>query len=148
MLISVRDLLKLKGDAIWSVSPESTVIEALHLLAEKDVGALIVLDGDQLAGILSERDVVRVIAKRDAFSPEQLVDAFMTKKVFTIGPNQSIEDCMALMTEKHIRHLPVVEEGLLMGVISIGDVVKAVITSQEFTIDQLRKFIDGGGYNQ
>lgn len=148
MLISVRDLLKLKGDAIWSVKPDTTVIEALDFLADKDIGALVVLAGDEIAGIISERDVVRVISEKKGFSPGDPVSDFMTEDVFTISPAQTIEDCMALMTKQRIRHLPVVEEGRLVGVISIGDVVKAIITSQEFTIDQLRKFIDGGGYNQ
>lgn len=148
MLISVRDLLRLKGDAVWSVAPETTVIEALHELADKDIGALLVLEGEHIAGILSERDVVRKIAKADDFVLDDPVRAFMTEDVFTISPAQSIEDCMGLMTEQRIRHLPVVEDEQLVGVISIGDVVKAIITSQEFTIEQLRKFIDGGGYNQ
>jgi CBS domain-containing protein len=148
MLISVRDLLKLKGNAVWSVTPDTTVIAALNLLGEKDIGALVVLDGESLAGIISERDVVRVVAAQRGFLSEQPVSDFMTEDVFTISPAQTIEDCMALMTEHRIRHLPVVEDRRLAGVISIGDVVKAIITSQEFTIDQLRKFIDGGGYNQ
>jgi CBS domain-containing protein len=148
MLISVRDLLKLKGNAVWSVTPDTTVIAALNLLGEKDIGALVVLDGESLAGIISERDVVRVVAAQHGFLSEQPVSDFMTEDVFTISPAQTIEDCMALMTEHRIRHLPVVEDRRLAGVISIGDVVKAIITSQEFTIDQLRKFIDGGGYNQ
>lgn len=148
MLISVRDLLKLKGDAIWSVKPDTTVIEALDFLADKDIGALVVLAGDEIAGIISERDVVRVISEKKGFSPGDPVSDFMTEDVFTISPAQTIEDCMALMTKQRIRHLPVVEEGRLVGVISIGDVVKAIITSQEFTIDQLTKFIEGGGYNQ
>jgi CBS domain-containing protein len=148
MVISVRDLLRLKGDVIWSVKPDTPVIEALDELAEKDIGALLVLDGEDIAGIISERDVVRKIAKAKAFVMDQPVSDFMTAEVFTIAPAQTIEDCMAMMTEKHIRHLPVVEDGKLVGVISIGDVVKATITSQEFMIEQLRKFIDGGGYNQ
>jgi len=148
MVISVRDLLRLKGDVIWSVKPDTPVIEALDELAEKDIGALLVLDGEDIAGIISERDVVRKIAKTKAFVLDQPVSDFMTAEVFTIAPAKTIEDCMAMMTEKHIRHLPVVEDGKLMGVISIGDVVKATITSQEFMIEQLRKFIDGGGYNQ
>ncbi|MFU8827615.1 MAG: CBS domain-containing protein [Brevefilum sp.] len=148
MVISVRDLLRLKGDVIWSVKPDTPVIEALDELAEKDIGALLVLDGEDIAGIISERDVVRKIAAAKAFVMDQPVSDFMTQEVFTISPAQTIEDCMAMMTEKHIRHLPVVEDGKLVGVISIGDVVKAFITSQEFMIEQLRKFIDGGGYNQ
>lgn len=148
MLISVRDLLRLKGDVVWSVTPETSVSEALHQLADKDIGALLVLADDRIAGIISERDVVRKIAETDDFLLENPVRAYMTPDVFTINPTQSIEDCMNLMTEQRIRHLPVVEDDQLVGMISIGDVVKAIITSQEFTIDQLKKFIDGGGYNQ
>jgi CBS domain-containing protein len=148
MLISVRDLLRLKGDAVWSVEPGTSVIKALHELAEKDIGALLVLEGDHIAGIISERDVVRKIAETGAFELGGTVSEYMTPDVFTISPTQTIEDCMGLMTEQRIRHLPVVEDDQLVGMISIGDVVKAIITSQEFTIDQLTKFIDGGGYNQ
>ncbi len=148
MIISVRDLLRLKGDAVWFVRPDVTVIEALHELAEKDIGALLVLEGGHIAGIVSERDIVRKIAEAEDFVLEQPVSAFMTEDVISISPAQTIEDCMALMTEEHIRHLPVVEGEKVVGLISIGDVVKAYITSQEFMIDQLRKFIDSGGYNQ
>ena len=147
MLISVRDLLRLKGHAVWSVTPETSVVDALHQLSEKDIGTLLVLKDDQIAGIISERDVVRKIAETEDFLLENPVSAYMTAEVITISPTQTIEDCMTLMTEKRIRHLPVVEGGKLVGMISIGDVVKAIITSQEFTIDQLKKFIDGG-YNQ
>ncbi|MBW6465530.1 MAG: CBS domain-containing protein [Brevefilum sp.] len=148
MLISVKDLLRLKGDAVWSVPPGTSVVEALSKLAEKDIGALLVVEGGQIAGIISERDVVRKIAATGMFEPAGTVSEYMTPDVFTISPAQTIEDCMALMTEQRIRHLPVVEDDKLVGMISIGDVVKAIITSQEFTIDQLTKFIDGGGYNQ
>jgi CBS domain-containing protein len=148
MLISVRDLLRLKGDAVWSVTPGTSVVEALHELADKDIGALLVVEGGHIAGIISERDVVRKIAESGAFELVGMVSEYMTPDVFTISPTQTIEDCMALMTEQRIRHLPVVEDEKLVGMISIGDVVKAIITSQEFTIDQLTKFIDGGGYNQ
>jgi CBS domain-containing protein len=148
MLISVRDLLRLKGDAVWSVTLETSVVDALQQLSEKDIGALLVMEDDQIAGIISERDVVRKIAETEDFRLENPVSAYMTADVITISPTQTIEDCMTLMTEERIRHLPVVEDEKLVGMISIGDVVKAVITSQEFTIDQLTKFIDGGGYNQ
>jgi len=148
MLISVRDLLRLKGDAVWYVAPGTSVVDALNELAEKDIGALIVLEGGQIAGIISERDVVRKIGETGVLELEGLVSEYMTPDVFTISPTQTIEDCMALMTEHRIRHLPVVEDDKLVGMISIGDVVKAIITSQEFTIDQLTKFIEGGGYNQ
>jgi CBS domain-containing protein len=148
MFISVRDLLRVKGDAVWYVSPETTVITALNTLSEKDIGALLVMEDGQIAGIVSERDVVRKISATNAFLPESPVSDYMTPDVITLNPSQPIEDCMALMTEQHIRHLPVIEDNQLVGMISIGDVIKAIITSQEFTIDQLKKYIDGGGYNQ
>jgi len=143
MLNVVSDLLKVKGNAVWHVSPETSVIDALKYMAEKQIGALLVLDGDQIAGIVSERDFVRKIAKTKSCSPESTVRDYMTTEVFTISPSQSIEDCMKLMTEKRIRHLPVLEGDQLVGMISIGDVVKAIITSQEYTIEQLSKYISG-----
>jgi CBS domain-containing protein len=147
MLTTVQDLIRIKGDQVWSISPETTVIDALQILAEKRVGALLVLEDDQIAGIVSERDFVRRIASDRSCHLGQPVREIMTCDVFTISPEDDIEACMQWMTEKHIRHLPVVEHGKLVGLVSIGDVVKAIITSHEFTIEQLSKFIDGGGYN-
>jgi len=147
MLIVVRDLLKVKGNAVWHVSPETSVLDALKYMAEKQIGALLVLEGDQIAGIVSERDFVRKIAKTNAFL-DGPVREYMTRKVLTINLSQTIVDCMELMTAEHIRHLPVLEDEKLVGMISIGDVVKGIITSQEFTIQQLEKYIDGRGYNQ
>ena len=148
MLTTIRDLLMVKGDQVWSITPETTVFSAIQLLAEKDVGALLILGGDQIAGIISERDIVRQIALDQACYLSRSVMTLMTQDVFTVGPETSLEECMQLMTEEHIRHLPVVEAGKLIGLISIGDVVKAIITQHKYTIEQLSKFIDGGGYNQ
>ena len=148
MLTTVSDLLKVKGDAVWYVSPETTLLSALQYMAEKHIGALLVLDGNRIAGIVSERDFVRKIAETDACQIDLPVQEYMTRDVVTITPDQTIEDCMTLMTEERIRHLPVVKDGKPAGMISIGDVVKAIITSQEFTIEQLNKYISGGGYNQ
>lgn len=148
MLTTVRDLLKVKGNAVWHVTPETTVLDALKYMAEKQIGALLVLEGDQIAGIVSERDFVRKIAKTNTCVIDGPVQEHMTRKVFTINLSQTIIDCMELMTAEHIRHLPVVEDKKLVGMISIGDVVKGIITSQEFTIQQLEKYIDGRGYNQ
>jgi len=148
MLTTIRDLLMVKGDQVWSISPETTVFSAIQILAEKDVGALLILNGDQIAGIISERDIVRQIALDQACYLSRPVMTLMTQDVFTVGPETSLEECMQLMTEEHIRHLPVVEAGQLIGLISIGDVIKAIISQHEFTIEQLSKFIDGGGYNQ
>ena len=144
MLTTVQDILRIKGSQVWSITPETTVIEALQLMADKRIGALLVMDGTEIAGVVSERDIVRRIASEMTCELEQPVSEVMTYDVVTIGLGDDIEDCMSIMTEEHIRHLPVVEEGRLVGLVSIGDVVKAMITSREFTIEQLQKFIDGG----
>jgi CBS domain-containing protein len=129
MLTTVQDLLRIKGDQVWSISPETTVIETLQILAEKRVGALLVLDGDRIAGIVSERDFVRRIAAEGSCHLGQPVKEIMTTEVITVHSEDNIEACMSLMTEKHIRHLPVVDQDKLVGLVSIGDVVKAIITS-------------------
>ena len=148
MLTTVQDILRIKGPQVWSISPETTVIEALQILAEKQIGALLVLQNDDIVGVVSERDFVRGIALEKFCELERPVSEVMTCDVVTISPQDNIEDCMQVMTEEHIRHLPVVEDGKLIGLVSIGDVVKAMITSREFTIEQLQKFIEGGGYNR
>ncbi len=147
MLTTVQDILRIKGHQVWSITPETTVIEALQILAEKRIGALLVLQGDEILGVVSERDFVRRIAAKKFCELEKPASEVMTYDVVTIGPEEDIEDCMQVMTEEHIRHLPVVDDGKLIGLVSIGDVVKAMITSREFTIEQLQKFIDGG-YNR
>ncbi len=141
---TVKELLRVKGYRVWSIGPDATVYEALTLMAEKDVGALLVLDNaGQLVGILSERDYARKIVLKGKTSRETPVREIMTEKVVWVRPDQTIEECMALMTNKHIRHLPVMEEGRLLGVISIGDVVKDIISEQEFVIAQLENYITG-----
>jgi len=141
---TVQELLRNKGYHIWSIGPDATVYEALTLMAEKDVGALLVLSSaGQLVGILSERDYARKIVLKGKTSRETPVREIMTEKVVWVRPDQTIEECMALMTNKHIRHLPVMEEGRLLGVISIGDVVKDIISEQEFVIAQLENYITG-----
>jgi CBS domain-containing protein len=141
---TVKELLRVKGYQVWSIGPDATVYEALTLMAEKDVGALLVLDSaGQLVGILSERDYARKIVLKGKTSRETPVREIMTEKVLWVRPDQTIEECMALMTNKHIRHLPVMEEGRLLGVISIGDVVKDIISEQEFMIAQLENYITG-----
>jgi CBS domain-containing protein len=141
---TVKELLRNKGYHVWSIGPDASVYEALTLMAEKDVGALLVLDNaGQLVGILSERDYARKIVLKGRTSRETAVREIMTEKVVWVRPDQTIEECMALMTNKHIRHLPVMEEGRLLGVISIGDVVKDIISEQEFVIAQLENYITG-----
>jgi len=138
---NVADILKSKGAKVWSISPEASVYKALELMAEKDVGALIVLDGESIVGILSERDYARKVILHGESSKELTVGRIMSKKVMFLSPERTVEETMALMTEKHIRHMPVVENDRLAGVISIGDVVKAMIDEKEFMIEQLERFI-------
>ena len=145
-MATIRDLLKNKGNQVWAISPNTSVLETLQMMAEKDVGALLVLEGNQIAGIISERDFVRSIAETERCVLNTTVLEYMTKKVITIDPNQAIEDCMQLMTKEHIRHLPVVEGGKLVGIISIGDVVKELISYKESTINTLQNYIEGRGY--
>jgi CBS domain-containing protein len=138
---TVRQLLQSKGSAIYSIAPDTRVFEALKLMAEKEVGALVVLDGDTLAGIISERDYARKVILHGKSSHDIPVRAIMTEKVVTVQPDQTIDQCMALMTNKRIRHLPVTEGDKLVGLVSIGDLVKEVIAEQEQTIRQLESYI-------
>lgn len=141
---TVRHLLQAKGYDIWSIAPEVSVFEALKLMADRNVGAVLVIDarGD-LVGIFSERDYARKVVLKGKTSRDTPVRDIMTEKVVCVRADQSIEECMALMTGKRIRHLPVLDGGDLVGVISIGDVVKAVISEQEFMIEQLANYITG-----
>jgi CBS domain-containing protein len=148
MMTNVRDLLKIKGDQTWFISPETSVLEALKLMAEKEVGALLVLKNGEIAGIISERDFARSIAKTGQCVIDSHVEDYMTRDVFTVTMDQSIDECMNLMTKKRIRHLPVVEEHKLAGLISIGDVVKELIAGKESTINNLENYIEGRGYGQ
>jgi CBS domain-containing protein len=144
-MTTVKNLLEGKGSDIWSVSPDVSVYTALMLMAEKRIGALVVIENEQLVGILSERDYARKVILKGKSSRETTVKDIMTAKVYVVGPEYGIDECMALMTEHSIRHLPVMEGTELAGVISIGDVVKAVISDQEFIIGQLEQFITGTG---
>jgi CBS domain-containing protein len=138
---TVRDILKVKGHNVWCVEVGSTVFEALGRMAEKEVGALVVMDGARLAGIISERDYARKIILLGRTSPNTLVEEIMTSHVAYTHLEQSIEECMAIMTDKRIRHLPVFDEGKLVGIISIGDLVKSIIADQQFIIEQLERYI-------
>jgi CBS domain-containing protein len=144
-MTTAAQILEGKGHAVWSVAPDSFVYEALKMMAEKNVGALVVLEGDELKGIFSERDYARKVILAGKSSREITVKEIMSPAVITVRPQQSVEECMALMTDKRIRHLPVVEGGRLVGVISIGDAVKAIISEREFTIEQLQSYIRGSG---
>jgi IMP dehydrogenase len=142
-MITVRQLLKNKPADLWSVSPETSVYEALELMAEKDIGAVLVLENGELAGILTERDYARNVILKGRLSKTTSVAELMTEVVCYVRPDQTIEDCMALMTDKRVRHLPVLEDERLIAIVSIGDVVKKTISEQEFTIQQLENYITG-----
>ncbi len=140
---TIRQILAAKGGEVYAVSPDASVLDVVRTMAEREVGALLVMDGEQLAGIVSERDYARKVVLRGRSSGETKVSEIMTADVVVAGPDRSVEQCMAAMTEHRIRHLPVVEDGKVMGVVSIGDLVKAVIADQQATIEQLERYIAG-----
>lgn len=144
MNTTVRQLIHRKGNDVWTIQQESSVFEALTLMAEKRIGALLVFDKADLVGIFSERDYARKVILQGKSSHDTSVSEIMTKKVLVVHSHQSMQDCMALMTDKRIRHLPVLEDDNVIGVISIGDVVKEIISEQEFVIGQLENYITGG----
>ena len=141
--MKVKDILELKGPSVWSVEPGASVFEAMKLMANKGVGALMVIDREKVAGVISERDYARKVILEGRSSRTTAVREIMTSHVLYAEPEQTIEQCMAVMTDKHVRHLPVMEGERLVGVISIGDLVKSIISEQKFIIEQLEKFIKG-----
>ena len=143
-MTTIRQILARKPD-IYAVDPDATVLDALRLLDEKNVGALLVMKGDRLVGIFSERDYARRMVLHGRSSRETAVREVMTREVFTIAPDANAGECMAHMTDRHIRHLPVLEGGRVVGVISIGDIVRAVMEDMRFTIRQLEGYIRSGG---
>jgi CBS domain-containing protein len=143
---TVRDILRSKGTTVWSVSPDESVYGALSLMADKNIGAVLVMENDRLAGIFSERDYARKVDLCGKKAQGTPVRDIMTEQVVGVRPEETVEECMALMTDKHVRHLPVVDGGEVIGVISIGDVVKSIISEQEFIIDQLETYITGTPY--
>ena len=138
---TVGQLVDAKASKLFSIAPDARVFDALKLMAEKEIGALVVVDGGKLAGIISERDYARKVILLGKSSHDIPVRDIMTGKVITVHPGQSVEECMALMTSKRVRHLPVMEGERLVGVVSIGDLVKEVIADQEETIKQLESYI-------
>ena len=140
---TVKQILRDKGGKVLSIDPGATVFDALKLMAEKNVGALLVLEGGRVVGILSERDYARKVILHGKSSLNTPVRDIMTDRVMFIRPEQTVEECMALMTEKHIRHLPVLVDNQLVGVVSIGDLVKASIDEKDFVIKQLENYITG-----
>jgi CBS domain-containing protein len=142
-MTTAHDILRIKGRTVHCVRPDDTVLAALGVMAEHDIGAVLVLDGHDVAGILTERDYARKVVLAGRSSKDSPVRAVMTKDVVCVPPSSTVEDCMGVMTERRVRHLPVVEGGRLVGLVSIGDLVKATIDEQEFTINQLKNYIAG-----
>ncbi len=140
---NVRSILKTKGKAVWSTSPDATVYEALVVMADKEVGALVVLSGQKLTGMFSERDYARKIILHGKSSRETLVREVMSTPVVTVTPDQTVEECMRVMTRHRIRHLPVLEGDSLVGLVSIGDLVNSIMSAQAETIQQLSGYIAG-----
>jgi CBS domain-containing protein len=139
----IREILDAKGREYHFVRIDDTVLEALTLMAQKNVGAVLVMDGNRLAGIFTERHYARNVFLKGRTSPTTLVREVMEKSVLCVNSEQTVEACMALMSEKRVRHLPVLDHGKLSGIISIGDLVKSIIADREFTIGQLEHFIHG-----
>ena len=140
----ISSLLHHKSSAIWSVAPETTVFDAIRLMADKNIGALLVLADGRLAGIFTERDYTRKIALQGKSSRDTHVREVATTKCVTVAPTDSVQDCMRLMTENRVRHLPVVQDGKVTGIVSIGDVVNWTISTQDAKIEQMERYIAGG----
>lgn len=138
---SMAQLLSTKGSHVWSISPEATVFEGLELMAKRNIGALLIVEGGQPVGIMSERDYARKIILEGRLSREARIRSIMTTRLVAVGPEVSVEEGMAIMTRERIRHLPVMDGDAVLGMVSIGDLVKATIDQQQFTIEQLEKYI-------
>lgn len=139
----IRELLDDKGHQVWSIAPDATVHDALAMMAEMNIGSVLVVDQGALIGILSERDYTRNVVLKGRTSRDTAVREIMTSRPVCVSPEQTVEECMALMTDKRVRHLPVIEDDRVVGLISIGDAVKAIISEQQFIIGQLEHYIAG-----
>lgn len=142
----IRNILNEKGTKVFDIEPEDTVYDAIEKMADKDIGALLVMEGEKLKGIITERDYRNKVILKGRRSKTTAVREIMTSDLYTVQPTDTVDTCMALMTDRKFRHLPVVENGKVVGVISIGDLVKAVITKQKVEIHNLRDYISGGSY--
>lgn len=142
--VPISSLLHHKGATVWSIAPEATVFDAIKLMAEKNVGALLVKSGAKLVGVFTERDYARKIALHGKSSKDTRVKEILSSHLTTVTPDDSIEDCMRLMTEKRVRHLPVLRDGSVVGIVSIGDLVNWTISAQDATIAQMEQYIAGG----
>ena len=141
--MTARHIIQQKGRNVWTIDPDATVLDALAKMAEKDVGSLAVMDGEKLVGIITERHYSRNVILKGKRSATTLVKDIMEQNVVHVRPDQSVELCMALMTEKRVRHLPVVEGDKVIGIVSIGDLLKTIISKQKFVIDELEHYIHG-----
>ncbi|MGH7976549.1 MAG: CBS domain-containing protein [Limisphaerales bacterium] len=142
--VPISALLHHKGSTVWHIAPEATVFEAIKIMAAKNIGALLVMSGTMLVGIFTERDYTRKIALQGKTSKDTQVWEIMPKEIIFVRPEDSVEGCMKLMTEQRVRHLPVVENGKISGIISIGDLVNYIISAQDATIAQMEQYIAGG----
>jgi CBS domain-containing protein len=142
-MTTIRQLLREKGHKIYSIGPDSTVYEAIRTMADENIGSLVVMEGGKIVGIITERDYARNVELKGRVSPATRVREIMEHRVLYAQPDQSVEECMAIMTDKRVRHLPVIEQEKEIGLVSIGDLVKSIISDQKFTIDQLEHFIRG-----
>ena len=138
---TAADILRDKGNDVWSVSPDDTILDAIRMMAERQVGALLVLDQGKLTGIVTERDYARKVALEGRSSKDALVKDIMSTRVLCARPDQTVQECMALMSDKRSRHLPVVDHKKVIGIISIGDLVKSIIAEQKFEIEALQYYI-------
>lgn len=141
---NVGNILKQKGNQVWSIGPEDTVYRALEILAEKNIGVLLVMEGEKVVGIFSERDYARKVILKGKSSAEMEVGEIMSKDVLYASPDDSVEKCMAIITENKIRHLPIMQDGKLLGMITSGDIINHIISRQKFEIQELKKYITGG----
>ncbi len=140
---TIKEILEHKGSQVWTIAPDASVMDALRLMAEKEVGALAVTEDGRLVGIISERDYARKVVLKGRASRDTRVQEIMATRVICTQLDRTVDECMALMTEKRIRHLPVVSDGQLLGMVSVGDLVKSIIADQQFVIDQLVHYITG-----
>ena len=140
---TIRDILKKKGHEVWSITPESTVYRAIEVMADKHVGALVVIDGDKVVGIISERDYARKVILSGRSSKETRVEEIMASPVIFVEPNHAVDECMRIMTNNHIRHLPVIQQEKVIGIVSIGDLVNWIISAQDHTIRLLENYVTG-----
>lgn len=140
---TISDILRTKGSQVWTIGPDATVFDAIKMMDEKNVGALLVMKGEALVGIVSERDYTRKVVLKGRFSKDISVNEILSSQVISVTATHSVEECLCLMTEHHFRHLPVVENNRVMGIVSIGDLVNHVISAQSSTIQQLQTYITG-----